>query len=428
MISRDSIRSLQGPKARERCRHWADVCTKNGGLEITVSTEKGGSDAQRHGLNVFMYVCVSLYIYISVYSIHLYICIVYHRYPTLQSWTVFFLNLRVGTDLVTITSRVRICCLLNHAWRENKKIYESFQRNAQQHETFQGVHPLKALCDAEKNSELKCNINQKKQKDSMWCSFTMGQVTHFWKNHQPGQLRKILPLRSAVWSFRWFCLVNRSKIVWPWLNILMLFLNKIYIYIFPVCCFRVSDCKRTLRRLGKFSYSKWAVQKPPIWLVDLTLSKRCPFREPKKVPVAPRKLPQSCGLHVCLGWLKIVVSFEWETNHTNWCVGFCCSYIVASFFNVALEQHGEWKVSKATLIRQWSFLKWVLINPCEGGAIYFDPGEYIFLHDGWMDTSLLESVEGLRPEATSASKCWETLRSWECLNCRFKDFFTKERR
>lgn len=92
MISRDSIRSLQGPKARERCRHWADVCTKNGGLEITVSTEKGGSDAQRHGLNVFMYVCVSLYIYIyiSVYSIHLYICIVYHRYPTLQSWKVFF--------------------------------------------------------------------------------------------------------------------------------------------------------------------------------------------------------------------------------------------------------------------------------------------------------------------------------------------------
>ena len=126
-----------------------------------------------------------------------------------------------------------------------------------------------------------------------------------------------------------------------------------------------------------------------------------------------------------LGWLKIAVSFEWETDHINWCVGFFCSYIVASCSNVSLEQHEEWKVSKATLIGQWSFLKWVLINPCEGGAIYFDPGDYIFLHDGWMDTSLLESVEGLGPEATSASKCWETLRSWECLSCRFKDFLQK---
>lgn len=64
----------------------------------------------------------------------------------------FVKNSRGGTDLVTITSRVRICCLLNHAWRENKKSYEAFQQNAQQHETFQGVHPPKALSDAEKNS------------------------------------------------------------------------------------------------------------------------------------------------------------------------------------------------------------------------------------------------------------------------------------
>ena len=28
------------------------------------------------------------------------------------------------------------------------------------------------------------------------------------------------------------------------------------------------------------------------------------------------------------------------------------------------------------------FFEVVLINPCEGGAIYFDPGDYIFLHDG----------------------------------------------
>ena len=78
-------------------------------------------------------------------------------------------------------------------------------------------------------------------------------------------------------------------------------------------------------------------------LTTLPPSKRCPFREPAKVPVAPRKLPQSCGeaASVVKGWLKIVVSFEWETNHTNWCVGFCCSYVVASFFNVSLEQHEE---------------------------------------------------------------------------------------
>ena len=74
MTSRDSIRSLQGPKARERCRHWADVCTKNGGLEITVSTEKGGRNAQRHGLNVFMYVCVYVYIYIYIY-LYIYISV-----------------------------------------------------------------------------------------------------------------------------------------------------------------------------------------------------------------------------------------------------------------------------------------------------------------------------------------------------------------
>ena len=129
-----------------------------------------------------MYLCMYVYLSIYIYRCTVYICISVSFIIDIRPCNhgkFFFKNLRVGTDLVTITLRVRICCLLNHAWRENKKIYESFQRNAQQHETFQGVHPLKALCDAEKNSELKCNINQKKQKDSMWCSFTMGQVTHF---------------------------------------------------------------------------------------------------------------------------------------------------------------------------------------------------------------------------------------------------------
>ena len=97
MTSRDSIRSLQGPKARERCRHWADVCAKIGRPEITFPRRKEAEMPRGIG---WMYLCMYVYAYKYIW-VYTFVClyIVYHRYLSdLAIMESFLWNSRLGTD------------------------------------------------------------------------------------------------------------------------------------------------------------------------------------------------------------------------------------------------------------------------------------------------------------------------------------------